>query len=81
VLIVGDELGELGGLAGSDSLLMGGSAQTVSVASVGIEPARVPAAVVALGGGAPALTALLPIRLRGALAESFRLSILTRRGR
>ena len=71
VLIVGDELGALGGLPGSDSRLLIDRAAGASVVSVGVEPAGVPAGVIALGGG-PArflelLGAQLQLRRTGAL--------------
>jgi trehalose/maltose hydrolase-like predicted phosphorylase len=72
VLIVGDELGALGGLPGSDSkLLIDAAAAGATVASVGVEPAGVPVGVVALGGGPGAFSRLLDrqlaLRRRGAL--------------
>jgi trehalose/maltose hydrolase-like predicted phosphorylase len=71
VLIVGDELGPLGGLAGSDSKLLIGDAVGATVASVGVEPAGVPVGVIALGGGPDAFSRLLDrqlaLRRRGAL--------------
>jgi trehalose/maltose hydrolase-like predicted phosphorylase len=74
VLVVGDELGPLGGLPGSDSLLMAGVGREATVVSVGPEPAGVPAGVLALGGGparfAQLLDAQLAARVRGALPES-----------
>ncbi len=51
VLIGGDEVGPLGGLSGSDSLMMVPEAARSTVVSVGVEPEGVPAGVVALGGG------------------------------
>jgi trehalose/maltose hydrolase-like predicted phosphorylase len=56
VLIAGDELGPLGGLAGSDSNLLIDGAAAVSV---GVEPSGVPAGVARLGGGAEAFAAIL----------------------
>ena len=82
VLIVGDELGALGGLPGSDSRLLIDGAAGASVVSVGVEPAGVPAGVVALGGG-PARF----LRLLGAPASAAprrapcRSSLRTRAGR
>ena len=71
VLIVADELGPLGGLAGSDSRLLIAAAAGASVVSVGAEPAGVPAHVVALGGGADQflrlLQAQIDMRREGAL--------------
>ena len=56
VLIAGDELGPLGGLAGSDSKLLVDGA---TVVSVGVEPSGVPAGVVRLGGGPEMFAAML----------------------
>ncbi len=71
VLIVGDELGALGGLPGSDSKLLIDDAAGATVASVGVEPAGVPDGVIALGGGPAAFVRLLDrqlaLRRRGAL--------------
>ncbi len=71
VLIVGDELGSLGGLPGSDSMLLIDAAAGATVASVGVEPHGVPAGVIALGGGPQAFAGLLErqlaLRRRGAL--------------
>ncbi len=71
VLIVGDELGALGGLRGSDSMLLIDDAAGATVASVGVEPAGVPDGVLALGGGPAAFVRLLhrqlSLRRRGAL--------------
>ena len=59
VLIVGDELGPLGGLAGSDSLLLAGAGGRASAVSVGIEPEGVPPGVIARGGGPAEFARLL----------------------
>lgn len=59
VLIAGDEIGPLGGLAGSDSNLLVHTASRAIAVSVGVEPEGVPAGVVALGGGPVAFAALL----------------------
>jgi len=71
VLIVGDELGALGGLPGSDSKLLIDAAAAATVASVGVEPAGVPSEVLAIGGGPAAFQRLLDrqlaLRRRGAL--------------
>lgn len=70
-LIVGDELGPLGGLPGSDSKLMIDADAGAVVASVGVEPGGVPLGVIALGGGPAAFQRLLEhqlgLRRRGAL--------------
>ncbi len=59
-LLVGDEMGSLGGVPGSDSLLLvpplAGRATAVSV---GVEPAGVPSGVTFLGGGPGAFAGLL----------------------
>jgi hypothetical protein len=59
VLIAGDEMGPLGGLPGSDSKLLEGAAARATALSVGVEPAGVPAGVIALGGGPEAFAAVL----------------------
>jgi hypothetical protein len=59
VLIGGDEFGPLGGLRGSDSLLLVAAAARATVVSVGREPDGVPEGVIALGGGPAAFVALL----------------------
>jgi trehalose/maltose hydrolase-like predicted phosphorylase len=51
VLIAGDEFGTLGGLPGSDSLMIIAEAERSSVLSVGIEPNGVPEGIVLLAGG------------------------------
>jgi trehalose/maltose hydrolase-like predicted phosphorylase len=50
-MLLGDELGPLGGLPGSDSRLMIERAAGATVVSVGAEPAGVPEGVIAAGGG------------------------------
>ena len=71
VLVLGDELGPLGGLPGSDSRLLIAEAAGATVASVGAEPSGVPAGVVALGGGPELFLRILQrqleLRRRGAL--------------
>jgi len=65
VLVVGDELGPLGGLPGSDShLLSPAVANRATAVSVGIEPEGVPLGVVALGGGPDTFAALIDDQLR-----------------
>jgi trehalose/maltose hydrolase-like predicted phosphorylase len=59
VLIGGDEFGPLGGLRGSDSLLLVPEAARATAVSVGREPEGVPEGVVPLGGGPAAFVALL----------------------
>jgi trehalose/maltose hydrolase-like predicted phosphorylase len=51
VLCAGDEFGWLGGLSGSDSLLLVPSARRATVLSVGAEPAGAPAGVLHVRGG------------------------------
>jgi len=64
VLIVGDEFGPLGGVPGSDSLLLVPEAQRAIAASVGVEPGGVPAGVIPLGSGPAGLLALLDEQLQ-----------------
>lgn len=63
VLVAGDEFGPLGGLAGSDSLLLVPEAARSTVVSVGPEPTGVPERVVPLGGGPQAFLGLLEEQL------------------
>lgn len=63
VLIVGDELGPLGGAPGSDSLLLVPETLRSTAASVGVEPGGVPDGVVLLRGGPNAFLALLADQL------------------
>lgn len=60
LMIVGDEFGELGGVPGSDSLLIAEPAMSVSV---GVEPTGVPAGVLHLAGGPPTFASLLQDQL------------------
>jgi trehalose/maltose hydrolase-like predicted phosphorylase len=64
VLIGGDEFGDLGGLPGSDSLMLVAEAAQASVCSVGIEPSGVPTGVVHLAGGPRRFLELLNDQLR-----------------
>jgi trehalose/maltose hydrolase-like predicted phosphorylase len=59
VLVAGDEFGPLGGVPGSDSLLLVPEAARAIVVSVGAEPGGCPGRVIALGGGPPAFVALI----------------------
>ena len=61
VLVGGDEFGALGGMPGSDSLMLVAEAAAATACSVGIEPSGVPAGVVHLGGG--------PARFLGLLSD------------
>jgi hypothetical protein len=71
VLVVGDELGPLGGLPGSDSKLLIDETAAATVVSVGVEPDGVPEGVIAIGGGPAAFERLVDhqvaLRRRGAL--------------
>ncbi|HTY72089.1 MAG TPA: glycosyl hydrolase family 65 protein [Actinomycetes bacterium] len=62
-LVLGDEFGRLGGVPGSDSLLLVPQAARATVVSVGVEPTGVPAGVRYVGGGPPAFLALLDEQL------------------
>jgi trehalose/maltose hydrolase-like predicted phosphorylase len=64
VLIAGDEFGSLGGVPGSDSLLLVPEATRATVVSVGVEPSGVPPAVRHLGGGPPMFRRLLDEQVR-----------------
>ena len=64
VLIVGDEFGALGGLPGSDSLMLVPEATRSTAVSVGAEPTGVPDGVVAVPGGPEAFLSLLRDQLR-----------------
>ena len=59
VLVGGDEFGSLGGLPGSDSLMLVDSTRGSTVVSVGVEPEGVPDGVDALRGGPGAFLRLL----------------------
>jgi len=59
VLIVGDELGPLGGLPGSDSMLLVGHGARAAAVSVGVEPGGVPPGVTLRGGGPAEFARLL----------------------
>ena len=48
---MGDEFGPIGGVAGSDSLMMVDALSRAPVVSVGVEPSGVPEGVMHLGGG------------------------------
>lgn len=63
VLVAGDEFGSLGGLPGSDSLLLVPEAARTTAVSVGAEPTGTPAGVIALGGGPDRFLALLKDQL------------------
>ncbi len=59
VLIAGDELGEVGGLPGSDSLMLVPETRGAICVSVGVEPAGVPPHVLHLCGGPSRFATLL----------------------
>lgn len=59
VLVGGDEFGTLGGLPGSDSLMLIDDALGATAVSVGVEPEGVPGPVHASGGGPAEFVALL----------------------
>ena len=61
VLVAGDEFGPLGGLPGSDSLLLVPEASRATAVSVGAEPTGTPPGVIALGGGPEAFLAVLQV--------------------
>jgi hypothetical protein len=63
VLIGGDEFGSIGGVAGSDSLMMVDALAHAVVVSVGVEPEGVPDRVVHLGSGPKRLMELLDEQL------------------
>jgi hypothetical protein len=63
VLVCGDEFGSIGGVPGSDSLMMVDELSRAPVVSVGVEPAGLPRGVVGLGGGPRRLVALLDDQL------------------
>src|SRR6478735_2435389 len=64
VLIAGDEFGSVGGVPGSDSLLLVPEADRATVVSVGLEPSGVPPPVRGLGGGPPMFRRLLDEQVR-----------------
>lgn len=68
VLLVGDEMGPLGDVAGSDAKLLVPEAARATAISVGVEPGGVPSGVVALGGGPQAFRDLLGDQLARRLA-------------
>jgi len=73
VLVGGDEFGSLGGLPGSDSLMLVPESGGAVAITVGREPEGVPDGVVPIAGGPPAFVALLEDQLarraRGELPE------------
>jgi trehalose/maltose hydrolase-like predicted phosphorylase len=63
VLIGGDEFGPIGGVAGSDSLMMVDELQRAVVVSVGVEPGGAPANVAHLNGGPNRFLELMDMQL------------------
>ncbi|MDA8312931.1 MAG: hypothetical protein M0Z46_20420 [Actinomycetota bacterium] len=63
VLVAGDELGPIGGVPGSDSLMLVEQLARAVVVSVGVEPGGVPPGVAALGGGPRRFLELLDAQL------------------
>jgi trehalose/maltose hydrolase-like predicted phosphorylase len=63
VLVAGDEFGTLGGLPGSDSLLLVPEGSRATAVSVGAEPSGTPVGVIALGGGPSAFLDVLADQL------------------
>jgi trehalose/maltose hydrolase-like predicted phosphorylase len=63
VLIAGDEFGPLGGLPGSDSLLLVPEGARATAVTVGAEPTGAPADVIDLGGGPDAFLSILADQL------------------
>jgi trehalose/maltose hydrolase-like predicted phosphorylase len=64
VLIAGDEFGPLGGMPGSDSLMLIPGATRATAVSVGVEPGGVPARVTRLAGGPASFHHILDDQLR-----------------
>jgi trehalose/maltose hydrolase-like predicted phosphorylase len=69
VLIAGDEFGPLGGLPGSDSLMLTPGTERSTVVSVGVEPTGVPEGIVRVDGGPDAFAAILEDQIRRRLAR------------
>ena len=64
VLVAGDEVGRLGGMAGSDSLMLVPEATGATVLSVGVEPTGVPAGALHVAGGPEVFVAVLADQVR-----------------
>ena len=64
VLLGGDEFGAIGGVPGSDSLLLIAKGAGATAVSVGVEPNGTPKGVVALGGGPDAFAGILEDQVR-----------------
>jgi trehalose/maltose hydrolase-like predicted phosphorylase len=63
VLVAGDEFGSLGGLPGSDSLMLVPEGEGAVAVTVGAEPEGVPEGVISIPGGPPAFRGLLEDQL------------------
>ena len=63
-LIAGDEMGPLGGVPGSDSLMLVPEASRATAISVGVEPSGVPPEVFLVGGGPAAFLEVLRDQLQ-----------------
>ena len=64
VLVAGDEVGPLGGMPGSDSLMLVPESAAATVLSVGVEPKGVPEGVLHLPGGPDVFLAVLADQVR-----------------
>ena len=80
IVVGGDEFGPVGGLPGSDSLMMVRELDRAPVVSVGVEPGGVPDGVVRAGGGPAAFLALLDLQLARRRPGGCRRSTPTRPG-
>ncbi|HET9723806.1 MAG TPA: glycosyl hydrolase family 65 protein [Actinomycetota bacterium] len=73
VMVAGDEFGPLGGLPGSDSLMLVPASVGATAVTVGAEPEGVPDGILPLGGGPPTFLTILDDqvarRARGDLPE------------
>jgi len=63
VLIAGDEFGSLGGVSGSDSMMLVPETARATAVSVGVEPTGTPDGVLHVGGGPPRFVCLLADQL------------------
>jgi trehalose/maltose hydrolase-like predicted phosphorylase len=63
VMVAGDEFGPIGGVAGSDSLMLVSELARATVVSVGVEPGGVPPGVAHIGGGPGRFVELLDAQL------------------
>jgi trehalose/maltose hydrolase-like predicted phosphorylase len=64
VLIGGDEFGPIGGVTGSDAMMLVPAATRARVVSVGVEPGGVPPGVIHLGGGPERFLSILDDQIR-----------------